>query len=113
VARGAISAVPLWGERVRREVLEDHGYKPSDVALMATNAAFVWYSPVLSKVLDIPMARVEDNVLQFSNMGSVNLPMNLYLARQKKRIKDGDLVLLVGHGGGLSYGGILMRWHDA
>jgi 3-oxoacyl-[acyl-carrier-protein] synthase III len=45
-------------------------------------------------------------------MGTVNLPMNLYLARKKHRMKDGDLVLLVGHGGGLGYGGILMRWHQ-
>ncbi|MGC4117134.1 MAG: 3-oxoacyl-[acyl-carrier-protein] synthase III C-terminal domain-containing protein [Myxococcales bacterium] len=112
LAREMVAEIPHIGERVRKEVLEEEGYKHSDVALMVTNAAFTWYSPVLSKIVGVPMERVEDNVLQFSNMGTVNLPMNLYLARKKARIRPDDLVLLAGHGGGLSYGGILLRWQD-
>jgi 3-oxoacyl-[acyl-carrier-protein] synthase-3 len=112
MGRGIVAAIPVIGEQLKREILDEQGISPDQISLLATNAAFSWYSPVLSKVFGIPMERVEDNVASFSNMGTVNLPMNLYLARKKQRLKDGELVLLIGHGGGLSYGGILMRWHQ-
>jgi len=110
LARGAVSAVPVWGEKLAAEIYAEAGFAPQDMALMITNAAFPWYSPVLSKVFDIPMERVEDHVLEFSNMGAVNLPMNLYLAVKNGRVQNGDHLLLTGHGGGLSYGAIVLRW---
>lgn len=113
LAREAVGLVPHFGERLRKEFFDSGKFSQDQIALFVTNAAFSWYTPVLSKIVGVPMEKVEDNVAAFSNMGAVNLPMNLYMAVQKNRVKEGDLVLLLGHGGGMSYGGIILRWCTA
>jgi 3-oxoacyl-[acyl-carrier-protein] synthase-3 len=112
LARGAVAIVPRFGERLRKELFDSGLFAQKDIQLFVTNAAFCWYTPVLAQVVGIPMDKVEDNIDSFSNMGAVNLGMNLYTAVKKKRVKDGDQVLMLGHGGGMSYGGIVMRWHQ-
>lgn len=109
-AQEVMARIPYWGEKVRDEFLHV-GWKPEDTDLMVTNAAMVWYSPVLSRIFDVPMTKVVDNVTRFSNMGAVNLPMNLYTAYKSGKIHDGHNILMFGHGGGAGYGGALLKWN--
>ncbi|WP_441289951.1 3-oxoacyl-ACP synthase III family protein [Sorangium sp. KYC3313] len=111
VARAAVAAVPLWGERLRAEFFGGGRFAPEQVNLLVTNAAMVWYSPVIARIFGIPRERIEDNILTLSNMGAANLPISLFTALEKRRIGDGDLVMLMSHGGGASFGGIMLRWH--
>lgn len=110
-ARELVGSVPVWAERLKQSLFTEGPLKVDEIDLLATNAAFVWYSPVMARIFGIPAERVEDNVLSFSNMGAVNLPMNLYKAQRSGRIRHGDTVLLVGHGGGASYGAIALDWY--
>ncbi len=112
-AKQIISKIPVWGSSFRNIVFDSKDmYSPNDITLMVTNAAMSWYNPVLAKIFEIPIEKTEDNILNFSNMGAVNLPMNLYTAYKKGRIKNDDLVLFFGHGGGASYGGSILRWYQ-
>jgi 3-oxoacyl-[acyl-carrier-protein] synthase-3 len=110
LSRDIVASVPVWAERLRTVLFDEGPLKASEIDLLATNAAFCWYAPVMARILGIPLERVEDNVSSYSNMGAVNLPMNLYHAVRKGRLHDGDKLLLVGHGGGASYGAIVLDW---
>lgn len=56
------------------------------------------------------MERVFVNVDRFGNTSCGSIPLALSEAREQGRVKDGDLIVLVGFGGGLSWGAVAMRW---
>ncbi len=105
-------SLPLWGEEFYQEVLVKNDFPPNRVDLMVTNAFSVWYTKILAKIFQIPLEKCEDNILQFSNMGPTNLPMNLYTAYKKGRLKNDDIVLMFSHGGGAGYGGMIFKWYN-
>ncbi|MBO1415811.1 3-oxoacyl-ACP synthase III family protein [Streptomyces sp. FH025] len=47
---------------------------------------------------------------QFGNVGSASVPLALDEANRSGALKDGDLVLLAGFGGGMALGSALLRW---
>ena len=104
-------SLPRWGEEFYQEVFVKNDYPPNRIDLMVTNAFSVWYTPILAKIFQIPLEKCEDNILKFSNMGPTNLPMNLYTAYKKGRIKNDDTILMFSHGGGASYGGRIFNWY--
>ena len=47
---------------------------------------------------------------RYGNVGSASLPVTLDEANRDGSLRDGDLVLLAGFGGGMSMGACLLRW---
>jgi 3-oxoacyl-[acyl-carrier-protein] synthase-3 len=47
---------------------------------------------------------------RFGNVGSASVPVTLDDAARSGALRDGDLVLLAGFGGGMSVGACVMRW---
>ncbi|MDY7084345.1 MAG: ketoacyl-ACP synthase III [Actinomycetota bacterium] len=47
---------------------------------------------------------------RYGNVGSASVPVTLDDANRRGALKDGDLVLMAGFGGGMSVGASLMRW---
>jgi 3-oxoacyl-[acyl-carrier-protein] synthase-3 len=47
---------------------------------------------------------------RFGYTGSSCIPMAIYDACEQHLLKKGDWVCMVGSGGGVSMGGILLRW---
>jgi 3-oxoacyl-(acyl-carrier-protein) synthase III len=47
---------------------------------------------------------------RYGNVGSASVPVTLDEAARSGALKDGDLVLLAGFGGGMSVGASLLRW---
>jgi 3-oxoacyl-[acyl-carrier-protein] synthase-3 len=56
------------------------------------------------------MERVWVNVDRYGNTSSATIPVALREAREEGVVKDGSLVLMVAFGGGLTWGGTLLRW---
>ena len=48
---------------------------------------------------------------RYGNVGSASVPVTLDEANRKGALKDGDIVLMAGFGGGMSVGAALMRWY--
>lgn len=63
-----------------------------------------------SERLDYPMSQIHQNIQKYGNTSSASVPIALDEAVRADRIAPGDLVLLVGFGGGLTWGGNLVRW---
>ncbi|MFD5625925.1 3-oxoacyl-ACP synthase III family protein [Streptomyces sp. NPDC127072] len=116
--------VRMDGRAVRDFVLEN---VPPVVARLAGRADvaladvdhFVPHQPngvllhQLSLATGLPRARTHRTVERYANVGSASVPLTLADADQAGHLKDGDLVMLMGFGGGMAVGGCLLRWTTA
>ena len=49
---------------------------------------------------------------RYGNVGSASVPVALDAAARSGALRDGQLILLAGFGGGMSVGAALLRWYD-
>jgi 3-oxoacyl-[acyl-carrier-protein] synthase-3 len=64
----------------------------------------------LAKRLIQPMEKVIVTIHKYGNTSSSTIPIALVDAIREKKIKKGDLLLLVAFGGGFTWGGLVIRW---
>ncbi|MDD4801737.1 MAG: ketoacyl-ACP synthase III [Syntrophomonas sp.] len=62
------------------------------------------------KRLKIPAEKVLLNLEHCGNMSAASIPVALAQADEKQLLKSGAIILTVGFGTGLTYGGALIRW---
>ncbi len=62
------------------------------------------------KRLEISEDKVYINLQKYGNMSAASIPVALAEAVEAGLIKKGDKVLMVGFGGGLTWGGALIKW---
>jgi 3-oxoacyl-[acyl-carrier-protein] synthase-3 len=60
--------------------------------------------------LGVPQERVWSNVDRYGNTSAASIPICLDEAYRAGRLKAGDVVLMTGFGGGLSWGSCVMEW---
>jgi 3-oxoacyl-[acyl-carrier-protein] synthase-3 len=58
----------------------------------------------------IPLEKFYVNIDEFANTSAASIPIALAEMQGKHLLEPGDLVLTVGFGSGLTYGGNLLRW---
>ncbi|MEE9305251.1 MAG: beta-ketoacyl-ACP synthase III [bacterium] len=92
------------------EALDQHGYRVEDVDLFIPHQANGRIVEAVSRRLGIPDEKVFVNIERYGNTSAASIPMALDEALRSGRVKDGDLVLLVGVGAGLTWGSALFRW---
>lgn len=63
-----------------------------------------------AKYLDMPEDKVVVNIEEYGNTSAASIPMALSEAVAGGKIKDGDVIVFVGFGGGLSWGAVCWRW---
>jgi 3-oxoacyl-[acyl-carrier-protein] synthase III len=64
-----------------------------------------------AKHLAMPPERVIVNIDRYGNTSAASIPMALSETVESGKLKDGDVVVFVGFGGGLSWGAVAWRWH--
>lgn len=62
------------------------------------------------KYLELPRERVLINIQEYGNTSAASIPIALAEAVEQGRLADGDVVLMVGFGAGLSWGAVVWRW---
>ncbi len=97
-------------ERASREALQHNGYQPKDVDYVIAHQANLRILDAVMKRLGIPLEKCEINIDQVGNTSSASVPLTLDQANRGGKLKDGDLVLMMAIGGGMSWGSALMRW---
>jgi 3-oxoacyl-[acyl-carrier-protein] synthase-3 len=95
---------------VSREVLEVAGLTAADVDLFIPHQANQRITDAVANKLDVDSERVYSNIAMHGNTSSASIPIALDECVEAGRIKEGDLVLLASFGGGVTWGGVLMRW---
>ncbi|MFH1587591.1 MAG: beta-ketoacyl-ACP synthase III [Candidatus Diapherotrites archaeon] len=106
----------IWGFAVKafpdavRKALERTGYSVEDVDMIIPHQAN--YNIIVEgmKKLGLPMEKTHTNMDKYGNTVSASIPIALHEAAELGKIKKGDLVVLAGFGGGLSWGANVIRW---
>jgi 3-oxoacyl-[acyl-carrier-protein] synthase-3 len=95
---------------VSREVLAEAGQAAADVDLFIPHQANQRITDAVARNLDVNMERVYSNISMHGNTSSASIPIALDECVEAGRVSDGDLVLLASFGGGVTWGGVLIRW---
>jgi 3-oxoacyl-[acyl-carrier-protein] synthase-3 len=106
VFKHAVSRMP----QVLGEALEAAGVKQSDVALFLFHQANLRINEFVARALEIPDARVRNNIDRYGNCSAASIPILLAEADRDGGLRRGDLVALTGFGSGFSWGSAVLRW---
>lgn len=102
-------AVSVMGEAAIK-ALENGGLTPDQVSLFIPHQANARIIEASRKRLSLPHERVFSNVEHYGNTSCGSVPLALSEALEQGRIQNGDLIALVGFGGGLSWASAAIRW---
>ena len=92
------------------EAASFNGFHLSDVRWIIPHQANVRILQQMAKRLDIPFEKVYLTIEKYANISSATIPIALDEAVRTGSIQKGDLVVLNGFGGGLTWGSSLIRW---
>ncbi|MDQ3474061.1 MAG: ketoacyl-ACP synthase III [Acidobacteriota bacterium] len=95
---------------VSREVLEEAGVDAKDVKLFIPHQANQRITDAVASKLNVDESLVYSNISMHGNTSSASIPIALDECVEAGRVKAGDLVLLASFGGGVTWGGVLIRW---
>jgi 3-oxoacyl-[acyl-carrier-protein] synthase-3 len=93
-----------------RIVLSRAGLTTDDVNWVIPHQANARIIELATKMLEIDRDKVIMNIERYGNTSSASIPIALSETIEKNMLKDGDLILFTGFGGGLSWGSIAWRW---
>ena len=91
-------------------LFEKSGKTMDDIDLFIFHQASKLVMDSIIRRLDLPEEKVFINYQRIGNTVSSSVPIALSDAVEKKRLKNDDLVMIVGFGVGYSWGGCLLRW---
>jgi 3-oxoacyl-[acyl-carrier-protein] synthase-3 len=95
---------------VAEEALAEAGLTAADVDWLIPHQANIRIIEATAKRLGIPMERVVTTVERHANTSAASIPLALDEAARDGRIETGQRVLLLGVGGGFTWGSILLQW---
>ncbi|MGB9804348.1 beta-ketoacyl-ACP synthase III, partial [Desulfofundulus sp.] len=93
-------------------VLQAAGLSTRELDFLIPHQANIRIIEAAAKRLNLPLERVWVNVDRYGNTSAASIPLALHEALEARRIKDGDHVVMVAFGAGLTWGATLLRWHD-
>lgn len=96
--------------KVSRQAIDAAGLQLSDIDLFIPHQANTRIIQAASKSLGISSEKVFVNVDRYGNLSAASPPLALCEAVEEGRLKDGDLVVLVVFGAGLSWAATVLRW---
>jgi 3-oxoacyl-[acyl-carrier-protein] synthase III len=95
---------------VAEEALKANKLQAADIDWMIPHQANVRIMDATAKKLGIPRERVVATVEQHANTSAASIPLALDVAHRDGRIRAGQHLLLLGVGGGFTWGSVLLRW---
>ena len=95
-----------------REAVESAELQLSDIDLVIPHQANQRIIETAARGLRLPMDRFMLNVGDYGNTSTASIPLAFHEAMEKKRIQDGDHLVLVGFGAGLTWGALAMQWFE-
>lgn len=93
-----------------QKVLDKAGLTYDDIALVIPHQANYRIVDAAIKRMGITQDKVFLNLEKFGNTSASCIPSSLSQAVEQGRIKKGDKIILVGFGGGLTWGAALLEW---
>ncbi len=94
------------------KVLKQAGLKKEDIDLLIPHQANTRIIDSSAKRLKLESDKVYVNLPEYGNTSGASVPIALAEAAEKGLIKNGDIVLLVAFGAGLTWASAVMEWND-
>lgn len=98
-------------EQVSESVLEKAGLTKEDVSWLIPHQANLRIIEAARKRLELSEEQVVVNLDRYGNMSSASIPVALDEAFRERKFKKGDIMVLIGFGAGLTWGGSVLRWN--
>ena len=95
---------------VSREVLDYAGLKTDDVNLFIPHQANQRITDAVASKLNVDSSIVYSNIAMHGNTSSASIPIGLDECVEARRVRKGDVILMASFGGGVTWGGAVMRW---
>ncbi|MFD1031199.1 beta-ketoacyl-ACP synthase III [Metaplanococcus flavidus] len=91
-------------------VIEKAGLTKEDVDFLIPHQANIRIMEASRQRLELPIEKMSKTIHKYGNTSAASIPISLVEDVEEGRIKDDDVIVMVGFGGGLTWGGIAMRW---
>lgn len=93
-----------------KNVLEGTDYTLEDIDYVIPHQANLRIIDYAAKKLKLPLEKFYTNLSSVGNTSSASVPIALAQLNSENKINTGDLIVLVGFGGGLTCGATLIKW---
>ncbi|MCX7749777.1 MAG: ketoacyl-ACP synthase III [Clostridia bacterium] len=97
-------------EHATVKVLEDTKITLDDLKIIFPHQANIRIIDGAAKRLGVSQEKVFTNVHKYGNISSASIPVGLDEADKAGSLKKGDNIVLVGFGGGLTWGAAVIKW---
>jgi 3-oxoacyl-[acyl-carrier-protein] synthase-3 len=95
---------------ISAEVVQKAGYTVDDIDLVIPHQANQRITDAVASRLGVPEEKVYSNIAEMGNTSSASIPIAMDECIQSGKIKEGSLVLLTAFGGGVTWGGTVIRF---
>jgi len=92
------------------EALRKAGLEKSDIDLLVPHQANIRIIESALNRLDLPAEKCVINIDKYGNVSAASIPMALAEAVEEGRVREGDCIVMVGFGGGLTWGASVLIW---
>ncbi len=93
-----------------RQVADAAGITLEDIRLIIPHQANLRILDAVARKLKIDLDRFFVNLNRYGNTSAASIPIALCEAMEQKRLNEGDYVVFVGFGGGLSWAATCIKW---
>ena len=91
-------------------VIEKAGLVKEDVDFLIPHQANIRIMEASRQRLELPIEKMSKTIHKYGNTSAASIPISLVEDVEDGRINDDDVIVMVGFGGGLTWGAIAMRW---
>jgi 3-oxoacyl-[acyl-carrier-protein] synthase-3 len=91
-------------------LLNAEGITVDDVARFVPHQANARLVQAAAKRLGVPIEKFYLKIEEYANTSAASIPIALEEMNRSVQLKKGDLILTIGFGGGLTYGGNMIIW---
>lgn len=103
-------AVKVMGESARK-ALANANLSPDNITYLVPHQANIRIIQTAAKRLGLPMDKVVVNVDKYGNTSAASIPIALEEAVREGKINNGDVLVLVGFGAGLTWAASVIKWY--
>ncbi|MBD7985112.1 ketoacyl-ACP synthase III [Sporosarcina sp. Sa2YVA2] len=91
-------------------VTEKAGLTTNDVDYLVPHQANIRIMEASRERLGLPVEKMSKTVHKYGNTSAASIPISLVDDLAEGRVKDDDIIVLVGFGGGLTWGALCIKW---
>lgn len=91
-------------------VTEKAGLNKDDIDMLVPHQANIRIMNAARERMELPPERMSSTVDKYGNTSAASIPLSIHHDVKNGKIKSGDNLILVGFGGGLTWGSICLTW---